>query len=282
MKRLISILLCLLLAAPAALAAGVEVVVGGEPLRADAEAEIVNSRAFVPLRAIAEELDADVEWVQELMEVRLSKGKQRAVLTIGQTAATVSDNGIDRSVTLEAAPYIKEGRTFVPLRFIAQGLGGGVAWYDDLKTAVIVPPYGSAKGAMAEMLKQYLTVSLPNAIKLDSAELAEDIEDDPEKLIAYFSNLWTDLALERLAGSMSEAEREKFMDIDDDGERYDYLAELAEDGGFPLDCPVKMCAVDNNGGRAVIMAAPADRTAELITQYILRERDGAPVADPVQ
>ncbi len=282
MKRLISILLCLLLAAPAALAADVEVVVGGELLRADAEAEIVNGRTFVPLRAIAEELDADVEWVQETMEVRLTKDGLKTSLTIGETAATVSDNGRDRAVTLEAAPYIKDGRTFVPLRFIAQGLGGRVVWYDDLKTAVIVSSRGAAKGVMAEMLEQYLTVSLPNAIRLDSAELAKDIEDEPEKLIAYFSNLWADLALSRLAGDMTDSEREEFADISDDGGRYDYLTELAEDRGFPLECPVKMCAVENNGGVAVIMDAPADRTATLITQYILRERDGSLVADPLQ
>ncbi|WP_134704078.1 copper amine oxidase N-terminal domain-containing protein [Ammoniphilus sp. YIM 78166] len=55
------------------------------------------------------------------------------VLTIDQTRATI--NG--KASTLDAAPYIKSGRTFVPIRFISEGLGAKVTWDDKSKTVTI-------------------------------------------------------------------------------------------------------------------------------------------------
>ena len=46
------------------------------------------------------------------------------VLTVGDTSALVNDN----AVTLDVAPFIKDGRTFVPLRFVSEQLGGEVTY----------------------------------------------------------------------------------------------------------------------------------------------------------
>ena len=46
-------------------------------------------------------------------------GGGTAVFTIGQTSYTL--NG--QSVTMDVAPYIKDSRTFLPLRYVADALG---------------------------------------------------------------------------------------------------------------------------------------------------------------
>ena len=46
------------------------------------------------------------------------------VLTVNDTSALVNDN----AVTLDVAPFIKDGRTFVPLRFVSEQLGGEVTY----------------------------------------------------------------------------------------------------------------------------------------------------------
>lgn len=57
----------------------------------------------------------------------------KIVLQIGNEKASVNDE----EVVLEAAPYIKNGRTMVPIRFIAESLGAEVGWDDATKSITI-------------------------------------------------------------------------------------------------------------------------------------------------
>jgi len=40
-------------------------------------------------------------------------------------------------VTLDSAPFIRDDRTYLPLRFIAEALGAKVDWYPETRQAVI-------------------------------------------------------------------------------------------------------------------------------------------------
>jgi hypothetical protein len=59
---------------------------------------------------------------------------QVAVLTVGSNNVLVND---DYTGTIDAAPYIKDGRTLVPLRFMEQALGAGVAWDQSSQVATL-------------------------------------------------------------------------------------------------------------------------------------------------
>ncbi|MDD4614664.1 MAG: stalk domain-containing protein, partial [Caldisericia bacterium] len=62
--------------------------------------------------------------------VEIPNYKRRYVqLQIGNKTATVNEE----SVELDASPYIKEGRTFVPLSVIAKGFGADVEWVAQTK-----------------------------------------------------------------------------------------------------------------------------------------------------
>jgi len=49
---------------------------------------------------------------------------------------TVNVNGVRK--TLDVAPYLKEGRTMVPLRFIAEELKGEINWNNDTETVNLI------------------------------------------------------------------------------------------------------------------------------------------------
>jgi len=49
---------------------------------------------------------------------------------------TIAD-GEARTSVIDAAPYIKEGRTYVPVRFFAEELGLDVQWDDDTRTVIL-------------------------------------------------------------------------------------------------------------------------------------------------
>lgn len=136
-KRLLAVTLGLLLAIGAvpALAedAGVDtstrisVTLNGTPLSFDVQParDRASGSVLVPMRRIFEALGATLTWNAELQQVTATGGGANVVLTIGHTQATVNN----QSVTLVAAPVIVDGRTLVPLRFVAESLGALVGWY---------------------------------------------------------------------------------------------------------------------------------------------------------
>jgi hypothetical protein len=56
------------------------------------------------------------------------------VLTVGQTTAQIGQ----RTVTMPVAPVIRGGRTFVPLRFVAEVTGGTVSWDGATRQVTVV------------------------------------------------------------------------------------------------------------------------------------------------
>jgi hypothetical protein len=107
--------------------------VNGNVVQLDAAPEIVNGRTFLPLRAISEALGATVDWIPDTQGITVTLGDSTVGLQIGNTSAVV--NGT--VMTLDAAPYIKNSRTMVPLRVIAEGLGAAVTWDPALRVVTI-------------------------------------------------------------------------------------------------------------------------------------------------
>ena len=107
--------------------------VNGNAVQIDAPAEIKNNRTFLPLRAISEALGATVDWIAETQGITVTLGDNSIGLQIGNTSAVV--NGT--VMTLDAAPYIKNNRTMVPFRVIAEGLGATVEWDTALRVVTV-------------------------------------------------------------------------------------------------------------------------------------------------
>lgn len=95
--------------------------------------EIHNSRTMVPLRAVFEAFEMDVEWNSILRKVTASKDDLKIVLYIGLTTAYINDE----VVAIDTAPIIVNSRTLVPLRFIAEATGANVEW-DGLTRRVMI------------------------------------------------------------------------------------------------------------------------------------------------
>jgi hypothetical protein len=107
--------------------------VNGKVVQLDAAPEIVNGRTFLPLRAISEALGATVDYIADTQGITVVLGTNTIGLQIGNTSAVV--NGT--VMTLDAPPYIKNSRTMVPLRVIAEGLGATVEWDPALRVVTI-------------------------------------------------------------------------------------------------------------------------------------------------
>lgn len=121
---------------PAALSAyqnRVELYLDGRPLEMDVEPEVRDQRIMVPVRAVAEALGADVNWVEETQQVVMTRANSTVVMTMGQTAAQVDG----RTVEMDVAPYATQGRTLIPARYVAEFFGQNVTWNNDIRRAEI-------------------------------------------------------------------------------------------------------------------------------------------------
>lgn len=81
---------------------------------------VVSDRTFLPLRFVVDEIvGGEVGWDPNIQRVTVTKGDQKIVVTIGSKVANV--NG--KSVILEAAPFVQNGTTMLPVRFISESFG---------------------------------------------------------------------------------------------------------------------------------------------------------------
>lgn len=102
----------------------------GQPL---GKPYIQNGRTFVPLRILSEDLGYKVTWIQEKQTAVVEKGKTKVEIKIGESTALV--NGVRKNIDVsedgvvrDTKALIKDGRTYVPVRFIAEAMGEKVEY----------------------------------------------------------------------------------------------------------------------------------------------------------
>ena len=102
------------------------VLVDAQAIINDVAPVIRNDRTLVPIRVITEALGGQVAWNEAAKEVTLTVNGKEIKMTIGKA---LEKYGV--------APVIIGGRTFVPVRFVADELGAVTTWDDATKTVTI-------------------------------------------------------------------------------------------------------------------------------------------------
>lgn len=123
----------------------ISVILNGSQMEFETSPEIVNDITFVPLRAIAEALDSTVTWIDESKSINISKGDTTTILSIGNTEVKKLISDKAEVTAIEAAPYIKDDLTMVPLRFISESFGMDVDWNGATQTVTIDDTESSAQ-----------------------------------------------------------------------------------------------------------------------------------------
>ena len=86
-----------------------------------------NNRTYVPFRALGEALGAQVDYDKDAKTVTYELGSTKIVMTLDSKTYTV--NGAEK--TMDVAPFAKDNRTYVPVRFVGEGLGFKVTGLQD-------------------------------------------------------------------------------------------------------------------------------------------------------
>lgn len=115
----------------------VKIYVNGKLIKSDQPPIIKSSRTFVPVRVIAENLGAKVEYHREDLTVTIEKDHTSIRLAIGDDKALFSDEIKAGQVPIDAPAFIRNNRTYIPLRAISELFYMDVNW-DAKKRAVYI------------------------------------------------------------------------------------------------------------------------------------------------
>ncbi len=112
--------------------------VNGSERTLDSPPIIKNGRTLLPIRAIIESLGGSIDWDNDQRKVTITLKNTTIELWIGKNIAKV--NGVNTPIDTsnsKVVPEIINGRTMLPLRFVAENIGAEVNWDGATKTVTI-------------------------------------------------------------------------------------------------------------------------------------------------
>ena len=111
----------------------VYVKINGKTINFDQDPVIHEGRTLVPLRAIFEELGAEVEWNGDTQTVTAYKDGTTVSMKVGTTNMAVND----KVLVLDVAAMLINGRTLVPARAVSEAFSCKVDWDSTSRTVII-------------------------------------------------------------------------------------------------------------------------------------------------
>lgn len=167
-----------------------------------------TNRTMVPIRIISENMGYEVDWNPDTDQAIIINDGKTVLIDVWTSFATVNGNKIHVDYSGEGASkkpvedtrsYIRDSRTYVPLRFITEAFGGTVEYQNTpaghvikIRTAGYVPPtpntdvtFNPATDLMAdgrmtqEKTREFLDVAIdhftvtPTSFSYDKMELPE-------------------------------------------------------------------------------------------------------------
>ncbi|MEA4894659.1 MAG: copper amine oxidase N-terminal domain-containing protein [Oscillospiraceae bacterium] len=145
-----------------------------------------NNRTLVPVRFVSETMGTNVSWDGNTQTAKIAKGDIAVSVTIGKSNLTVVNSGTTSTVTMDTQAVLKDSRTFVPVRYVAEALGAYVGYSDLFNTAqiysdVLTPTEIARLHGYSDMsYQEYLT----STGKTSTYTEADWIKRNPQ--IAYF------------------------------------------------------------------------------------------------
>lgn len=150
-----------------------------------------NSRIMIPVRFVTEELGATVTWNQSTMTATIAKGNVSIDVPIGSQTITVTEYGSGMTVTMDTTAVLKDGRTYVPIRYVAEALGAYVDYADAFRTVGIYSDVLTA-AEIAE-LRSYAYTQPEGAIGYEVFK-SRNSEEDTEWCFGTYRNTFTNFA----------------------------------------------------------------------------------------
>ena len=200
----------------------------------DAAPEAVNGRTFLPVRAVFEALGAQVSYSPSAQTVTAVRDGTTVTMALGSTAATVETDGVKTALTMDAAPYAKNNRTYVPVRFAAQALGCAVGWDQGDSTVILV----DVRKLLSDTLSKYSYTYLERfsdytaGAKYSEGNWAFTADMDASMAMEGLSPVVMTGAMDGVMGDAARAEVSMNLKLDMEGFLTDLARQSGQEAGF--------------------------------------------------
>ena len=162
----------------------VNVMLNGIRKEFDVDAEIINGRTMVPMRAIFEDFGANVAWDDSIKTATAATASTVVKITNDSEKAYV--NG--KEVILDSPATIINGRFLVPLRFVSEAFGADVGWNGESRAAIINYSIATTGGVSGEFIN---THGKENALTIYGIVIGGFNEEGNEVTNAFDSDITT-------------------------------------------------------------------------------------------
>lgn len=111
---------------------------GSPVIFTDAVPVVQNGRTLVPMRPIMERAGLTVDFDPAALTITAEKASLTVIMQIDSQSAEIFRDGSMETASLDEPARIIDGRTFVPVRFIADSLGIKVNWNPYAREVVLI------------------------------------------------------------------------------------------------------------------------------------------------
>lgn len=109
---------------------------------------LIDGTTFIPVRAVAEAFSAFVQYFSDTNTVYINKEKMYMAIPVGKKFIKFRPDETDshshlkeQTIEISKAAFIKNGRTYLPLRVIFEVFGAKVDWISETKTIIVNNDY---------------------------------------------------------------------------------------------------------------------------------------------
>ena len=159
----------------------VRIWIKGNFVKSDVAPYADQQRTMIPLRLVSENLGKKVIWTPEdPNRIVISNGKegkdhQSIVMNIDETLVVLNRQGGEKRLVLDHAPQVRQNRTFVPLRNVAELFGEKVSWDQANQVAIVGEGYSMGQDKDKEIVSSKDLLPYLYDQKMAQASLAEKI-----------------------------------------------------------------------------------------------------------
>lgn len=156
----------------------IKLIVDSQDITSQSSPILENNRTLVPIRFVAENLGAEVTWDAETRKVFIAQGEKNIELKIGSRIVNYNDGSYYQ--LSDVVPRIINGRTYVPVRLVSNGLGVKITWEAYSRTVRINSSESSAIESFYNLTirshksgdiitqRQNISINIPNQYKNES------------------------------------------------------------------------------------------------------------------
>lgn len=236
---------------------GFEILVNNQKIEVNDEIGypfIEQSRTFVPIRVISENLGYKVDWNQDKKLVTIN-GNKKVELVVGETSAKVQGKKVAIDSTGKVASVLKNNRTYVPLRFVSEQMGAKVDYKQTPKMHIINITKDGVQVAQNDAPEGYLRPgeTKDDVLRRAKAQYTEGnapgkVSDkwiDPDLRTLYIDPFSNDVGMQLPFGFVT-MNKDKFKGMDPN--KYWVKIEIDDDRYLPYDQHFEKAVGENQWG----------------------------------